>query len=98
MADKPAATLLHLGSGFSNGMANLHNAKRAHTPIVNIIGDHATYHLPLDAPLTSVVPGHAALSSDWVRRVATGPDSLATDGTEAVVAAMSGPRLIEVML
>lgn len=89
MADKPAATLLHLGSGFSNGMANLHNAKRAHTPIVNIVGDHATYHLPLDAPLTSDVPGHAALASDWVR-VASSPDSLATDGAEAVAAAMSG--------
>jgi acetolactate synthase-1/2/3 large subunit len=67
MADKPAATLLHLGSGLSNGMENLHNAKRAHTPIVNIIGDHATYHLPLDAPLTSDVPGLAALTSDWTR-------------------------------
>src|SRR6185295_10128581 len=44
MADKPAATLLHLGSGLSNGMANLHNARRAYTPIVNIVGDHATYH------------------------------------------------------
>jgi acetolactate synthase-1/2/3 large subunit len=67
MADKPAATLLHLGSGLSNGMENLHNAKRAHTPIVNIIGDHATYHLPLDAPLTSDAPGLAALTSDWTR-------------------------------
>jgi acetolactate synthase-1/2/3 large subunit len=89
MADKPAATLLHLGSGYSNGMANLHNAKRAHTPIVNIVGDHATYHLPLDAPLTSDVPGHAALSSNWVR-VASSADSLASDGAEAVAASMAG--------
>lgn len=89
MADKPAATLLHLGSGFSNGMANLHNAKRAHTPIVNIIGDHATYHLPLDAPLTSDVPAYASLTSDWVR-VSDNAESMATDGVEAVSIAQSG--------
>src|SRR5713101_8025653 len=53
MADRPAATLLHLGPGLGNGLANLHNARRAHTPIVNIVGDHATYHQGLDAPLAS---------------------------------------------
>ena len=89
MADKPAATLLHLGSGLSNGMANLHNAKRAHTPIVNIIGDHASYHLPLDAPLTSDVAGLTALVSDWVR-VAESADTIAEDGAAAVAAAMAG--------
>ena len=89
MADKPAATLLHLGSGFSNGMANLHNAKRAFTPIVNIIGDHATYHLPLDAPLASDVPGHAALTSDWVK-VSESSATVAKDGAEAVAASMEG--------
>jgi acetolactate synthase I/II/III large subunit len=89
MADKPAATLLHLGSGFSNGMANLHNAKRAFTPIVNLVGDHATYHLPLDAPLTSDVPGHTALTSDW-NRVSQSAQAMAKDGAEAVVAAMQG--------
>ena len=52
MADKPAATLLHLGPGLANGLANLHNARRAGTPMVNIVGDHATYHLTFDAPLT----------------------------------------------
>jgi acetolactate synthase I/II/III large subunit len=91
MADKPAATLLHLGSGFANGMANLHNAKRAFTPIVNIIGDHATYHLPLDAPLTSDVPGYAALTSDWVR-VCDSAEAMATDGAEAVAASMQGQQ------
>jgi acetolactate synthase-1/2/3 large subunit len=75
IADKPAATLLHLGSGLSNGMANLHNTKRAHTPIVNIIGDHATYHLPLDAPLTSDVPGLAALTSGGRSSIHVGPGS-----------------------
>src|SRR5210317_161158 len=51
MADKPALTLLHLGPGFANGIANLHNARRAHTPVVNLIGEHATWHAPADAPL-----------------------------------------------
>lgn len=53
MADRPALTLTHLGPGFANGIANLHNARRAHSPIVNVIGDHATWHLKADAPLTS---------------------------------------------
>src|ERR1700742_347361 len=55
MAEKPAATLLHLGPGLANGLANLHNAQRANTPIVNIVGDHATYHRQYNAPLTSDV-------------------------------------------
>ena len=53
MLDRPAATLLHLGPGLANGLSNLHNASRANSPVVNIIGDHATYHRHLDAPLTS---------------------------------------------
>src|SRR6187431_3460900 len=53
IAGKPAATLLHLGPGMANGLANLHNARRAHTPIVNVIGDHARYHKGFDAPLES---------------------------------------------
>src|SRR6202050_3931784 len=53
MAEKPACTLLHLGPGFANGLANLHNARRANTPIVNVIGDQATWHRAADAPLTS---------------------------------------------
>ena len=52
MLDKPAMNLLHLGPGFANGIANLHNARRAHTPILNVIGEHATWHRPADAPLT----------------------------------------------
>lgn len=89
MADKPAATLLHLGSGFSNGMANLHNAKRALTPIVNLIGEHASYHLPLDAPLTSDILGHATLTTDWVR-TSQSSETMGQDGVEAVAASMSG--------
>ena len=53
MTGRPAATLLHLGPGLANGIANLHNARRARTPVVNVVGDHASWHLPFDAPLTS---------------------------------------------
>src|SRR5712664_3241238 len=67
MAGKPAATLLHLGPGLGNGIANLHNARRARSPIVNIVGDHATYHLQHDAPLTSDIEGLARAVSAWVR-------------------------------
>mgnify|MGYP002527252581 CR=1 FL=1 len=67
MADKPAATLLHLGPGLGNGIANLHNAKKAMSPVVNVIGDHATYHLRHDAPLTADIEGLARPVSDWVR-------------------------------
>src|ERR1700678_1929518 len=53
VAGKPAATLLHLGPGMANGMANLHNARRARSPMINIVGDHATFHKQHDAPLDS---------------------------------------------
>jgi acetolactate synthase I/II/III large subunit len=72
MAGKPAATLLHLGPGLGNGLANLHNARRARTPVVNIVGDHATYHQPLDAPLQSDIVGIARNVSRWVQS-ADGP-------------------------
>src|SRR5262249_57977823 len=67
MAERPAATLLHLGPGLANGLANLHNANKAATPIVNIIGDHATYHRGYDAPLTSDIEGAARPFCGWVR-------------------------------
>src|SRR5215468_4525883 len=66
MAEKPAATLLHLGPGLANGLANLHNARRAASPIVNIVGDHAASHLQHDAPLTSDIRGFAQHGIDWV--------------------------------
>jgi acetolactate synthase-1/2/3 large subunit len=66
MAGKPACTLLHLGPGLANGLANLHNARRAATPIVNVVGDHATYHLQYDAPLTSDLVGFARPVSSWL--------------------------------
>ncbi len=89
MADKPAVTLLHVGSGFSNSMANQHNAKRAHVPLVNVVGDHATYHLQYDAPLTSDVPGHAKLCSEWVG-ISKSADDLAVNGAKAVQVSMQG--------
>lgn len=67
----PALTLLHLGPGLANGMANLHNARRAHTPIVNVVGDQATWHLPYDAPLTSDIAGLAAWASRQVIGIRT---------------------------
>jgi acetolactate synthase-1/2/3 large subunit len=74
MADKPAVTLLHLGPGLANGLANLHNARRARTPIVNVVGDHASYHLIHDAPLTSDIEGLARPMSNHVRRVKDAAD------------------------
>lgn len=90
MAGVPAATLLHLGPGLGNGLANLHNARRAHTPMVNIIGDHATYHRHLDAPLTSDVEGVARPMSDWVKASRYAAE-VARDGAEAVRVAMTAP-------
>jgi acetolactate synthase-1/2/3 large subunit len=86
MAGRPAATLLHLGSGLGNGLANLHNARRARTPIVNIVGDHATYHKRYDAPLDSDIESIARGVSSWIRTSAT-PGEVATDAAEAVAAA-----------
>src|SRR6516164_8206798 len=66
MAEKPACTLLHLGPGLANGLANLHNARRASSPVVNIVGDHASSHSQYDAPLTSDIRGFARPVSDWI--------------------------------
>jgi acetolactate synthase-1/2/3 large subunit len=97
IAGKPAATLLHCGSGLGNGLANLHNAKRAHTPIVNIVGDHATYHRPLDAPLTSDTEGIARAVSQWVRTCASAR-SVAADAAAAVQAAQTPPGQIATLV
>jgi acetolactate synthase I/II/III large subunit len=97
MAGKPAATLLHLGPGFANGIANLHNARRAASPIVNVIGDHAAYHLPHDAPLTSDIESLASPVSGWLRRV-TGAASAAADAAEAVDAARMPPGAVATLI
>jgi acetolactate synthase-1/2/3 large subunit len=97
MADKPAITLLHLGAGFSNGMANLHNAKKAHVPIVNIVGDHATHHLQYETPLRSDVPAHARICSDWVR-VSESANDLSASGLMALQTAMTGAGKIATLI
>jgi len=97
MAGKPAATLLHLGPGFANGMANLHNARRARTPILNIVGDHATDHLKYDAPLTSDVKGYSNLVSSWVK-TSSSANGLAAEGAEAVAAAQHYPGQIATLI
>lgn len=89
MSDKPAITLLHLGPGYANAMANMHNARKAFSPVVNIVGDHAVWHHQYDAPLTSDVPGHVKLHSHW-HRVSESSEDLALAGAEAVQAAMTG--------
>jgi acetolactate synthase-1/2/3 large subunit len=86
MKGTPASTLLHLGPGLANGLANLHNAKKANSGIVNIVGQHAVYHIEYNAPLTSDIEGLARPMSQWVR---TSPDSksIAKDGADAIAAA-----------
>src|SRR5437660_3632849 len=74
MAGKPACTLLHLGPGLANGIANLHNASRAQVPIVNIVGQHATGHLRYDAPLTSDIEALARPYSKWLRASSAAPE------------------------
>ena len=90
MADKPACTLLHLAPGLGNGLANLHNARKARSAVVNIIGDHATYHKSNETPLKSDVENTARPISDWVR-TSLHPDVIAWDGAEAVAAAARTP-------
>ena len=90
IADRPACTLLHLGPGYGNGVANLHNARRAYTPIVNVIGDHATYHRQYDAPLNSDIATLVAPNSIWARS-ADSPDTVASLAAEAVAASYGPP-------
>ncbi|HEY0662893.1 MAG TPA: acetolactate synthase large subunit, partial [Lysobacter sp.] len=89
MAREPACTLLHCGPGLANGMANLHNARRAHSGILNIVGDQATHHRPFDAPLTSDTEGIARAASQWVRTSMTSA-AVAVDGMAALQAALAG--------
>jgi acetolactate synthase-1/2/3 large subunit len=97
MAGKPAATLLHCGPGLANALANLHNARRARSPVVNVVGDHATYHRAWDAPLTADVEGVARPFSDWVRTGASAR-TIAADGAAAVQAARTAPGQIATLI
>jgi acetolactate synthase I/II/III large subunit len=89
LIDKPAMVLLHLGPGFANGIANLHNARRGKTPIVAIIGEHATWHIEADAPLASDIAGLARTVSGWLKTTSSA-NNLPADITEAVTAARLG--------
>jgi acetolactate synthase-1/2/3 large subunit len=97
IAGKPAATLLHLGPGLANGLANLHNARRARTPIVNLVGDHATYHKRFDPPLESDIESLAAPMSGWVHRC-TAVGDLGSDVEEAVRQAAGPPGRIATLI
>jgi acetolactate synthase-1/2/3 large subunit len=97
MADKPAATLLHLGPGLGNGLANLHNARRAHTPIVNIVGEHATFHRQYDPPLHSDINSVARTVSGWVRTIGS-VATISADVAAAIAASREAPGQIATLI
>jgi acetolactate synthase-1/2/3 large subunit len=97
MAGKPAATLLHCGPGLANGLAYLHNARRAPTMLVNCVGDQATHHRPLDAPLTADTEGWARGVSAWVR-TASRAGQVGADAAAAVQAAVTSPGCIATLI
>ncbi len=97
MAGRPALTLMHCGPGLANGAANLHNARRAHTPVVNLVGDHPGWHAEEDPPLASDVESLARPVSDWVRRVSSA-DTIAGDAREAVLTASGAPGRVATLI
>jgi acetolactate synthase-1/2/3 large subunit len=97
MARRPALTLLHLGPGLANGLANLHNARRAHSPVVNLVGDHATWHLAADAPLASDIESLARPVSGFVRSTKSA-DALAEDGADAIASALAPPGRVATLI
>jgi acetolactate synthase-1/2/3 large subunit len=97
VAGRPASTLLHLGPGLGNGLANLHNARRARTPVVNIVGDHATYHHRFDAPLESDIASIARAVSGWYR-VSARADDVGADAVDAVAAAVGPPGCVATLV
>src|SRR5271165_6286789 len=97
MTRKPASTLLHIGPGLANGLANLHNAKRANVPILNIVGQHATYHLKFDTPLLSDIEGTAHPYSHWLR-TSNFPADVGRDAADAILAARTAPGQIATLI
>src|SRR5437762_12039104 len=97
MSGRPAATLLHLGAGLGNGLANLHNARKGRVPIVNIVGDHATYHVQYDAQLQSDIETVARNVSGWVR-TSQSPQALGGDAAEAIAAAKGPPGQVGTLI
>jgi acetolactate synthase I/II/III large subunit len=97
IAGKPACTLLHCGPGLANGLANLHNARRARSGIVNIVGDQATYHRPYDAPLTADTDALARAVSGWLRTSGQSAD-VGRDAAAAVQAARTLPGQVATLI
>src|ERR1700760_2010044 len=97
IADRPAAVLLHLGPGFGNGLANLHNARRANVPMVVVVGDHATYHKKYDAPLESDIDALAGTGWGGVPR-STDSAAVGPDPAEAIAASRSGSLISTLIL
>src|SRR3954467_15575989 len=97
IAGRPACTLLHCGPGLANGLANLHNARRARSGIVNIVGDQATYHRPSDAPLTTDTDALARTVSHWVRTCNTAAE-VGRDAAAAVQAAHTPPGQVATLI
>ena len=98
MAGQPAATLLHLGCGLGNGLANLHNARKGRVPVVNIVGDHATYHMPLDAQLQSDIETVARNVSPGFVRTSMRTEDLSRDAVDAIVAARRLPEQVATLI
>lgn len=97
IADRPAAVLLHLGPGLGNGLANLHNARRARVPMVVVVGDHATYHKKYDAPLESDIDALAGTVSGWVRRTSDS-SQVSADAVEGIAASRWGSQISTLIL
>lgn len=97
MSGKPAMTLLHLGPGLANGLANLHNARRAGSPVVNLIGDHATWHVGADAPLTSDIVSLATPMSGWVRS-SVSSRAVGDDVADAIAASLEPPGQVATLI
>ena len=93
----PAAVLLHLGAGLGNGLANLHNARRARVPMLVVVGDHATYHKRYDAPLESDIDSVAGTVSGWVRR-SMSTSAVAGDAVDAIVFSRAVRRIATMIL
>lgn len=98
MADKPAATLLHLGCGLGNGLANLHNARKGKVPVVNIVGDHATYHVQYDAQLQSDIETVARNVSPGFVRTSKSTADLCRDAVDAITAARGLPGQVATLI
>ncbi len=97
MAGKPAMTLLHQGVGLANGLANLHNAKKARMPVVNVVGQHSRDHQQFDVPLMSDVAAFAAPVSGWIRQVAA-PEDIGRDAQQVFAASVGPPSCVATLV